>query len=60
MPAFINGANRLDLDWSGVPVRRVLSNYGDILNVRQNTGVLIFANRQIVRLSYLIRPDDLI
>ena len=58
MPAFISGANRLDLDWSDVPVRRVLSNYGEILNIRRNTGFLIFANRQLVCLSYLIRPND--
>ena len=58
MPAFISGANRLDLDWSGVPVGRVLSNYGGILNVRRNAGVLIFANRELVCLNYLLRPGD--
>jgi hypothetical protein len=58
MPAFINGANRLNLDCSDMPVRRVLSNYGEILNVRRNAGVLILANRQLVCLNYLIRPND--
>ena len=58
MPTFINGANRLDLDCGGAAVSRIVRDYGEVLNVRWNTGFLIFANRRLVRLDYLIRPCD--